>query len=95
MDELKINPALDFEKMICNDHNNFIYSSNNMNKLKDLRERLKEQVDQAKNEVKEKKETLMTLWDYLDEPIGHREAFFQAYTGYNLYTINAVSRIVI
>lgn len=92
MEELRISPALDFERMVYHDHHNFIYSPDNMTKLRELRERLKEQLEQAKLHVKEKKENLNLLWDYLDEPMENRKAFFETYSGHSLTTINAVSR---
>lgn len=91
MEELHINPALDFERMVYHDHHSFIYSLNNMTKLRELKERMKEQLEQAKLQIKEKKETLNLLWDYLDEPMEHRKAFFETYSGHSLTTINAVS----
>ncbi|XP_058790974.1 protein regulator of cytokinesis 1-like [Phymastichus coffea] len=91
MEELQINPALDFERMICQDHNQFIFSSTNMTKVRDLKDRLKEQVEQAKTQVEEKKETLISLWDYLDEPMKNRQAFFEAHQGYSLITLSALN----
>jgi protein regulator of cytokinesis 1 len=92
MEELHISPALDFERMIYHDHSNFIYSSNNITKLRNLREKLKDQVEQAKLQAQEKKETLISLWDCLDEPLETRKAFFETYRGHNLVTLNAVSK---
>ena len=94
MDELQISPDLNFERLVCQDFNNFILSPNNMSQLKDLKERLKDQVDQAKIQIQEKKETLTSLWDYLDEPIENREAFLETHTGFSSTTLNAVSRIL-
>ncbi|XP_011502306.1 PREDICTED: protein regulator of cytokinesis 1-like [Ceratosolen solmsi marchali] len=91
MEELHINPTLDFEKIIYHDHGNFIYSSNNMTKLKDLKEKLKSQVEQAKLQAQEKKETLISLWDYLDEPQKTRQAFFENYSGYSMITLSALN----
>lgn len=91
MDELIIEPALEFEKMIYLDNYNFVYSPNNMKKLRDLKERLKDQTEQAKLQVQEKKETLISLWEYLDEPQEIRQNFLETFTGFSLITINAVS----
>ena len=92
MEELQINPALDFERMVCHDQSNFVFSPNNMTKLRDLRESLKDQVEHAKSQVQDKREALIALWDYLDEPIEAREAFLKSYPGYSLITLQAVSK---
>ncbi|KAJ8672496.1 hypothetical protein QAD02_003755 [Eretmocerus hayati] len=91
MEELQINPALDFERVVIHDHNSFILSQNNMAKLRDLKERLKDQVEQAKVQAQEKRETLMALWDYLDEPMETRQEFLDIYSGFSLTTINALN----
>lgn len=91
MEELQVSPALDFERMVCQDHKNFTFSSSNMSKVRDLKDRLKDQVEQARTQSEEKKETLISLWDCLDEPMEKRQAFFEAHPGYSLITINAVS----
>ncbi|XP_014238149.1 protein regulator of cytokinesis 1-like [Trichogramma pretiosum] len=91
MEDLQATPALNFERMVCHDHNNFVFSPSNMSLLRDLRERLKEQVDAAKSEAQEKKETLKALWDYLDEPAEHRQHFLETYTGYSRITLNALN----
>ena len=91
MEELQVNPALNFERIVCHDHSNFILSPNNMSLLKQLKERLTDQVEQAKSQVQEKTETLISLWDYLDEPLENREIFLETYTGYGSVTLNAVS----
>lgn len=91
MEELGINPALDFEMMVCCHHDNFIYSDNNMTKLKDMKERITNQVEHAKSQAQDKKESLIALWDYLDEPLEVRKTFLDTHSGYSLATINAVS----
>ncbi|OXU20207.1 hypothetical protein TSAR_007364 [Trichomalopsis sarcophagae] len=91
MEELGISPALDFEMMVCHDHGNFIYSQNNMTKLKDMKERLTNQVEHAKSQAQDKRESLITLWDYLDEPLEVRKAFLDTHSGYSLATINALN----
>lgn len=91
MEELGISPALDFEMMVCCDHGNFIYSQNNMTKLKDMKERLTNQVEHAKSQAQDKRESLIALWDYLDEPLEVRKNFLDTHSGYSLFTLNAVS----
>ncbi|XP_014218777.1 protein regulator of cytokinesis 1 [Copidosoma floridanum] len=89
MEKLEIVPVNDFESLVCHNHSNFIYTSNNMTKLRDLRERLKNQVKDAKMQVEEKTVTLIALWDYLDEPEEKRKAFLMKNSGYSIVTLNS------
>lgn len=91
MDDLRIEPSLEFEKIIYHDSHNFVYSSSNMQKLRDLKERLKDQTEQAKLQAQEKRETLVSLYEYLDEPREVRQLFLETHSGFCLITINAVS----
>lgn len=93
MDELQISPSLDFERLVCNEYQNFTYTAENMLKLKDMRDDLKAQVEDAKQQVAEKKEELQALWNYLDEPEEYCESFLQKYSGHTVTTISAVSFI--
>ncbi|XP_051159934.1 protein regulator of cytokinesis 1-like [Leptopilina boulardi] len=89
MDELQISPSLDFERIVCNDYENFIYTVENMTKLKEVRNDLKAQVEDAKQQIIEKKNELQALWNYLDEPDEYRESFLLKYPGHTVTTISA------
>lgn len=95
MDELQISPSLDFERIVCNDYENFIYTVENMTKLKEVRNDLKAQVEDAKQQIIEKKNELQALWNYLDEPDEYRESFLLKYPGHTVTTISAVSFIFV
>ena len=91
MNELNMSPSLDFERLVCNDYENFVYTADNMTKLTDMRNDLKAQVEDAKQQATEKREELKALWNYLDEPEYLCEAFLRKHPGYSVTTINAVS----
>lgn len=91
MDELHLSPSVDFENIIYNKGENFIFNNTNMTMLKELQDRLKQQIEEAKQEASEKKELLQDLWKYLEEPIEKCQRFLDTYTGYNLVTLKAVS----
>ena len=91
MAELNISPSLDFERLVCNDYDNFVYTADNMSKLKDMRNDLKAQVEDAKQQAAEKREELIALWSYLDEPEYFREAFLREHSGHSVTTITTVS----
>ncbi|XP_015606138.1 protein regulator of cytokinesis 1 isoform X2 [Cephus cinctus] len=91
MDELRITPSLDFERVVCNDDENFVYTSTNMANLKELRDSLKEQVEEAKFQAQQKREELITLWKYLEEPQHLCEKFLQTYPDYNVTTLTALN----
>ncbi|XP_043467957.1 protein regulator of cytokinesis 1-like [Leptopilina heterotoma] len=89
MEELHISPSLDFERLVCNDYENFIYTVENMSKLKDMRNDLKAQVEDAKQQIVEKTEELQALWNYLDEPEDYCQAFLLKHPGHTVTTISA------
>lgn len=95
MEELHISPSLDFERLVCNDYENFIYTVENMSKLKDMRNDLKAQVEDAKQQIVEKTAELQALWNYLDESEDYCQAFLLKHPGHTVTTISAVSCILI
>ena len=91
MGEINISPAFEFERLVCNDYDKFVYTAENMSKLKDMRDDLKIQVENAKQQAAEKREELKALWSYLDEPKHLCESFLLNHQGHSVTTISAVS----
>ncbi|XP_017787723.1 PREDICTED: protein regulator of cytokinesis 1-like [Habropoda laboriosa] len=91
MDDLGISPLSNFEHLIYKDSENFVFSSNNMTKLRELRDKLKEEVDTAREHTEDIKKELIALWKYLDEPEHICQAFLNSYIGYSAATINALT----
>lgn len=89
MDELDIAPSSSFEQLICNNPEEFVLNTSNMTKLREIRDELKTQVEEAKCQVKKMKEDLLTLWKYLDEPVNNYQFFLDRHPGYSTGTINA------
>ncbi|XP_076653355.1 protein regulator of cytokinesis 1-like [Halictus rubicundus] len=90
MDELGLSPSTNFEHLIYKDSENFVFSSNNMTKLKKLKEELKHRMERAKEYVENIKKELIALWKYLDEPERVCHSFLNSYVGYSIATINAL-----
>lgn len=91
MEELNITPSLDFERLVCDDFKNFVYTAENMTKLKEMRDDLKLQVEDAKQQADEKREELRAIWSYLDEPELFCEKFIREHQGHSVTTLKAVS----
>lgn len=91
MGDLDISPALPFEKLICNNPEEFMLSASNMTKLREFRDELNTQVKDTKCCVEKLKEDLLVLWKYLDEPAEACQSFFEKYPGYSTSTVNAFS----
>lgn len=91
MDDLGISPSTNFEHVVYKDSENFVFNSSNMSKLRELRDELKHQVDQAKEHVEDIKHELIALWKYLDEPQDICQSFLNSYAGYSAATINALT----
>ncbi|XP_017888273.1 protein regulator of cytokinesis 1-like [Ceratina calcarata] len=91
MDDLGKTPTTSFENLVCKDSENFVLNSNNMTKLREFRDQLKQQVDSAKEYVEDIKQQLLGLWKYLDEPKHVYESFLNSYVGYSLATVNALT----
>ncbi|XP_003702698.1 protein regulator of cytokinesis 1-like [Megachile rotundata] len=91
MDDMGISPSSNFEHIISKDSENFVFSNNNMTKLRELRDKLKHQADEAKEHAEDIKRELIALWKYLDEPEHVCQSFLDSYTGYSIVTINALT----
>ncbi|XP_046832901.1 protein regulator of cytokinesis 1-like [Vespa crabro] len=91
MDDLGINPSSYFEEMVCNKPDNFILTPGNMGLLKDLQERLEEELSRAKKEFEDITEELIALWEYLDVPNDFRKGFFNNHPGYRQATMKAIN----
>ena len=91
LDEINISPSLDLKRLVCNDYEKFVYTAENMSKLKDMRDDLKVQAENAKQQAAEKREELKALWSYLDEPKHLCESFLLNHQGHSITTISAVS----
>lgn len=90
MDDLGISPSSSFEHLIYKDQENFVFSSANMSKLRELRDELKHQVDTAKEHVDDVKKDLIALWKYLEQPEHFCQSFLDSYRGCSVATINAL-----
>ncbi|KZC09252.1 PREDICTED: protein regulator of cytokinesis 1-like [Dufourea novaeangliae] len=90
MDELGISPSTNFEHLVYKDSENFVFSSNNMSKLRELKDHLKHQVERAKEYVESIKQELIALWKYLDEPERVCQSFLSSYVGYSTATIGTL-----
>lgn len=91
MDDLGKTPSTNFENLVYKDGEDFVFNSNNMTKLKELRDQLKHQVDTTAEYVEDIKQQLIGLWKYLDEPKHVCESFLNSYVGYSLATVNALT----
>lgn len=89
MDDLRMSPTMDFENLVYNNGESFIFNNANMTKLKELEERLKHQIQEAKQEVHDKINQLQDLWKYLEEPAEKCQRFLDCHTGYTLVTLKA------
>ncbi|XP_031836756.1 protein regulator of cytokinesis 1-like [Nomia melanderi] len=90
MDELGISPSTNFEHLVYKSNENFVFSSNNMTKLRELKDDLKHQMERAKEYVESVKQELLALWKYLDEPERICQSFLNSYVGHSVATINAL-----
>ncbi|XP_033230675.1 protein regulator of cytokinesis 1-like isoform X2 [Belonocnema kinseyi] len=91
MEELDITPSLDFERLVCQNYENFVFTSENMTKLKEMRDDLKLQVEDAKQQAEEKRDELRAIWSYLDEPEIFCEKFIREHQGHSVTTLKALS----
>ncbi|XP_076231286.1 protein regulator of cytokinesis 1 [Calliopsis andreniformis] len=90
MDDLGISPSSNFEYLVYKDSENFVFTNNNMTKLRELQDELKHQVNKAKEHVEDIKKDLIALWKHLDEPERMCQSFLSSYMGYSAATINAL-----
>lgn len=90
--ELGTQPLLNFEKELLSEEviERFALTNENMAKLDELRCELEAQLEDAKEKVKDLKEKLSLLWNYLGEPTDYKEEFMSKHTGCNAGTINAL-----
>ncbi|OAD56378.1 Protein regulator of cytokinesis 1 [Eufriesea mexicana] len=91
MDDLGILPSSSFEHLVYKNNENFVFNNTNMTKLRELRDKLKNEVDTAKEHVEDIKQELIALWKYLDEPEHICQSFINSYVGYSMATINALT----
>ncbi|XP_011259450.1 protein regulator of cytokinesis 1 [Camponotus floridanus] len=91
MDDLGISPFSPFQQLICENPEEFVFSTNNMSKLREFRDELKTQVEETKCRVEKMKEDLLALWRCLDEPEDVCQLFLDRYSDYSTGTINALS----
>ncbi|KAG7203524.1 hypothetical protein KM043_013577 [Ampulex compressa] len=91
MGDLGILPSLNFEHLICNEPENFAFTTSNMTKLRELRDQYKEQLEEAEQHVKEMRAELIALWKYLNEPQHICQSFLDSYSGCSMATVNALS----
>ncbi|KAI4474416.1 hypothetical protein M0802_015614 [Mischocyttarus mexicanus] len=89
--DLGFTPSSYFEETLCNNPENFVFTSANMAMLKDFQEKLEKQLKSAKEEVENKKEELLALWRTLDEPDDLCQAFLDNYPGFSQATIKAIN----
>ncbi|XP_053995201.1 protein regulator of cytokinesis 1-like [Hylaeus anthracinus] len=90
INDLGISPSTNFEHFIYTDGENFVLNSNNMIKLKELRDDLKHQVDKVKKHVEDLTQELHAIWKNLDEPDHICQSFLSSYSGYSVATRNAL-----
>lgn len=91
MDDLGISSSSNFENLVYENSEDFVFTSSNMTKLKEFRDELKHKVDTAKEHVEDIKQELIALWKYLDEPEHICQSFLNSYVGYSVATINALN----
>ncbi|EZA54349.1 hypothetical protein DMN91_001634 [Ooceraea biroi] len=91
IDELDVSPCSSFEQLVYDNPEGFVLSSNNITKLKELKEKLKTQIEEAKCHVEKVKMDLLALWKYLDEPSNVCQLFLDKHSGYDTGTINALN----
>lgn len=90
--ELSYEPSDDFEKIVCNDYDNFIYSVNNMTKLREFRDRLHGEIEALKELADKKRQELIKLWDYLNVTQDECNKFLNEYPGFDTATITALNK---
>ncbi|KAF5280439.1 hypothetical protein FQR65_LT03248 [Abscondita terminalis] len=90
VNELKYKPSLDFERMVISaDDSLFMVTDANMKRLNEFRESLKQQFDDTKERILNQREKLRSLWDLLNEDLGHMDSFLKKNNGYNFEVLDA------
>ena len=92
MDEMKSTPSLEIEHVICTNPENFVLTTNNMQKLRELRDSINETLNSAREAAKSKREKLIELYNYLELPEDSCQAFLNKHSGCSLPDLHAVSR---
>lgn len=95
MDEMAYVPTSDFELLVCENEENFIFTPLNMVKLREFRDYLKKRLDTLKNKAASKREELIGLWKYLEVPEDSCKMFLDKYSGYRARDLHAVSSSLI
>ena len=90
-EEMGIKPLLNFEKELLKDEaiESFPLTTENLDKLNELKEKLEEQLKNCKEKIMEMKEKLSLLWNYLGESEEYKNNFISENTGYTVDVINA------
>ncbi|KAK0088110.1 hypothetical protein PV326_004941 [Microctonus aethiopoides] len=91
MAEMSYTPKYDFERVVCNDHEDFIFSSTNMAKLQELHDRIKDELENMKETANNKRHELINLWRYLDISEEDYREFLEKHSGFDALTIAALN----
>ncbi|CAD6226692.1 GSCOCG00005866001-RA-CDS [Cotesia congregata] len=92
MNEMSHVPTHEFENLVCVDYENFIFSTSNMRKLRELHSDIEEQLRAAKEDAKNKRQELIKLWKFLDIPEKKCREFLAVHSGYDIPTLNALQK---
>ncbi|XP_074105455.1 protein regulator of cytokinesis 1-like isoform X2 [Cotesia typhae] len=92
MNEMSHVPTHEFERLVCDDYENFIFSTSNMKKLRELHSDIEEQLRAAKEDAKNKRQELVKLWKFLDIPEKKCREFLAIHSGYDIPTLNALQK---
>ncbi|XP_057338745.1 protein regulator of cytokinesis 1-like isoform X1 [Microplitis mediator] len=92
MNEMKHVPSHEFERLVCHDYENFIFSTSNMKKLRELHSDVEEQLHAAKEDAKKKRQELTKLWKFLEIPEEKCQQFLEIHSGYDIPTLNALQK---
>ncbi|XP_034946555.1 protein regulator of cytokinesis 1-like [Chelonus insularis] len=91
-EEMALLSTNDFERLILDDSEEFIYSSKNMAELKKLHDNLQERRTIMKQEAESKRQELLELWKYLNVPKDQYEKILVKYSGFDAITIYALNK---
>ncbi|XP_015121879.1 protein regulator of cytokinesis 1 [Diachasma alloeum] len=92
MEELGYSPKLDFQRLVLNDHHNFVFSPSNMEKLDKLRDEMLEKLSSAKETAESKRQELLALLVYLGVPQTDYEDFLEKNSGCDAATISLLNK---
>ncbi|KAK0182683.1 hypothetical protein PV327_000795 [Microctonus hyperodae] len=91
MAEMSYTPKYDFERLICNNHEDFIFSPTNMAELQELHNRIKDDLENMKKTAENKRHELINLWRYLDISEKDYREFLKKHSGFDTSTIAALN----